>query len=47
MKTLLGIVICAVLFALFGVVRHRGCTGHCTGCGSACGRFEGESHHHV
>lgn len=46
MQTFIGIVICAVLFALFGLVRHRGCAGHCTGCNSACGRFERESHHH-
>jgi hypothetical protein len=47
MTSLLGIIICAALFALFAVVRPRGCTGHCTGCTSACERHEGEGDHHV
>lgn len=45
MQSILGIIICAILFALYGVVRHRGCTGHCTGCTSACGRAERLDHH--
>ena len=40
MHSVLGIIICAILFALYGVVRHRGCTGHCAGCTGACGRAE-------
>ena len=38
MQNVLGIIICAILFALYGVVRHRGCTGRCAGCTDACGR---------
>ena len=35
-----AIVICAALFALHGLLRHRGCTGHCAACNGACGRAE-------
>jgi len=45
MQSILGIIICAILFALYGVVRHRGCTGHCAGCTGACGRAERLDHH--
>lgn len=38
MQAIFGIIACAVLFALYGMVRHRGCTGHCAGCTGACGR---------
>lgn len=46
-STLLGILICAALFALYGLVPHRGCTGHCAGCTGSCGRhddLEGDAH---
>ena len=47
MQSILGIVICAILFALYGVVQYRGCSGHCTGCTSSCDRHETEGEHHV
>ena len=37
-QTIIAIVLCAGLFVLFGLVPHRGCTGHCTGCTGSCGR---------
>jgi hypothetical protein len=45
MDYLIGILVCALLFALYGVVQHRGCTGHCAGCTGACGRAERLDHH--
>jgi hypothetical protein len=41
-----GVLLCAGLFVLFGLLPHRGCTGHCTGCAGECGRrdIEGEDH---
>ncbi len=44
--TLIGILLCAGLFVLFGLVPYRGCTGHCAGCTGSCGRHadEGEQH---
>ena len=36
----------ALLFALFGAIKYRGCTGHCAGCTGACGRNT-EGDHHV
>jgi len=47
MQTALGIIVCAILFALYGLVGPRGCTGHCTGCTGSCGRLEDEGDHHV
>jgi len=47
MQTLLGVVICAILFALYGLVGNRGCTGQCAGCTGSCGRHEDEGEHHV
>jgi len=47
MQMVLGIILCAILFALAGVVRHRGCTGRCTGCTRSCGQFHDEGEHHV
>jgi hypothetical protein len=41
----LGVAGCAVLFALFGTIRYRGCTGHCSGCSGTCGRFQEDDHH--
>ena len=44
-QTLLGIVLAAALFMLYGLFPHRGCTGHCAGCDGACGRRdEGDQH---
>jgi hypothetical protein len=40
----LGIAGCAVLFALFGTIRHRRCTGRCAGCSGACDRFQENDH---
>ena len=37
-ETIIAMLLMAGLFVLFGVVKHRGCTGHCTGCTGACGR---------
>ncbi|MBK5255158.1 MAG: hypothetical protein JJE39_03920 [Vicinamibacteria bacterium] len=45
METVLGIVICAILFALFGLARPRSCAGHCAGCTSACAGFERHDRH--
>ena len=42
MQTILGIVLCAGLFVLFGLVPYRGCTGHCAGCTNSCGRYKNE-----
>ncbi len=39
-QTVVAIVLCAGLFALYGLVPHRGCTGHCAGCTGSCGRHE-------
>ena len=47
-RTVVAIVLGAVLFALAGLLPHRGCTGHCAGCTGSCGRLEdkaeGETH---
>ena len=44
--TLIGILLCAGLFVLFGLVPYRGCTGHCAGCTGSCGRHADEGEHH-
>ena len=46
MTSLLGILLGAILFALFALAGPRGCTGQCAGCPSACpGRHtEGDPH---
>jgi len=43
-KQVIGIIICAVLFALYGLLKPRGCTGHCTGCSNSCDSFKGHNH---
>ena len=43
-ETILGVVICAVLFVVFGLLPHRGCTGHCVGCTGSCGRYKEDIH---
>jgi len=45
LSTVIGIVMCAVLFALYGLVRSHGCNGHCHGCSNACVLHERPSHH--
>jgi hypothetical protein len=35
---IIAMVLMALLFALFGAIKYRGCTGHCEGCTGACGR---------
>lgn len=35
---IVAMVLMALLFVLFGAIKYRGCTGHCTGCTGACGR---------
>ena len=45
LSTIIGIVMCAVLFALYGLVRHHGCAGHCQGCSNACVFHERPLHH--
>jgi hypothetical protein len=45
MNTLIGIIVCAVLFALYGLVREHGCTGSCHGCSTgSCARTERHAH---
>ncbi len=44
MHTIIGIIMCAVLFALYGLVRNYGCAGHCHGCSNACARSERHAH---
>lgn len=48
MQVVLAVVIAAFLFALSGLLPHRGCTGHCAGCTGSCGRHDddGEFHAH-
>jgi len=47
-QAVLGVLLTAFLFALYGLLPHRGCTGHCAGCTGSCGRNEddGETHAH-
>ncbi|MBI3566964.1 MAG: hypothetical protein HY084_02015 [Gemmatimonadetes bacterium] len=49
-QILLAVAITALLFALHGLLPHRGCTGHCAGCTGqgACQRndHDGDSHAH-
>ena len=44
-EIIIGVVICAALFMLYGLLPHRGCTGHCAGCSASCWRFKGDDHH--
>jgi len=46
-QTVIAIVLCAGLFVLFGLLPHRGCTGHCAGCVGECGRRDNEGEDHV
>jgi hypothetical protein len=40
-ESALGIVIMAVLFTAFGLVRHKpGCSGNCAGCSGSCDNWE-------
>ena len=43
-ETILAVVISAVLFVVFGLLPHRGCTGHCAGCTGSCGRYKEDLH---
>lgn len=45
--TVLGIVLAAILFVIYGLLPHRGCTGHCAGCTGSCGRREEGDDHDV
>ncbi len=46
-KEIIGILVAVVLFAIYGLVPHRACTGHCEGCsGGSCDRWN-EGDHHV
>jgi len=47
MTSILGILLGAILFALFAVAGPRDCTGHCAGCSGACGRHKTEGDPHV
>ncbi|MDZ4390167.1 MAG: hypothetical protein U0974_10615 [Gemmatimonadales bacterium] len=40
----IGIGAMALLFALFALVRPRGCGGHCGGCSKDCAHHSGEDH---
>jgi len=45
MDAMIGTVLMALLFVLFGAIKYRGCTGHCAGCTGACGRHvDGDDH---
>jgi hypothetical protein len=44
MDAIVGIVLMALLFVLFGAIKYRGCTGHCAGCTGACGRYSDGDH---
>ena len=48
-QTIVAIVLGAILFAGFSLVRYRGCTGRCAGCSGSCGRREDhtEGDHHA
>jgi hypothetical protein len=43
-QLIIGVVLCAALFVLHGLLPHRGCTGHCAGCTGSCGRYHEEHH---
>jgi len=43
-QAVLAVVICAVLFVVYGLLPHRGCTGHCAGCTGSCGRYKEDLH---
>ena len=43
--TVIGIVLGALLFMLYGLFPHNGCTGHCAGCTGSCGRADPGDHH--
>lgn len=47
--TVIGIIIAAALFAVFGLLPHRStCNGHCSGCtGGSCDRWKEGDHHAV
>jgi hypothetical protein len=44
MTTVLSLIGFAVLFALFGAIRHRSGCGGCTGCSNACAARTKEHH---
>ena len=44
METIIGVVLMALLFALFGALKYRSCTGHCAGCTGVCGRHSEGDH---
>lgn len=44
-EVVVGVALAAGLFALFGAVGYRGCTGHCPGCAGTCDRFGGGDQH--
>lgn len=46
-STLLAMLLGAGLFVLYGLLPHRGCTGHCAGCTGTCGRGDAEGEDHV
>lgn len=45
MQAIIGVALCAVLFVLYGLLPHRGCTGHCAGCTGSCGRYKEDLDH--
>ena len=42
---LIGIGLMALLFVLAGVVRLKGCDGHCEGCSGSCGHYKEGGRH--
>jgi hypothetical protein len=44
MSYVAAILVAAVLFAAFGLVKPRSCDGACTGCSNNCKDFKGEHH---
>lgn len=45
MRTALSVVICAILFAVFGFMRRGRCDSPCAGCTGTCGRLKRVDHH--
>jgi len=46
LHTFIGIIICAILFALYGLVRTYGCNGSCQSCSTgSCARPARHAHH--
>ena len=40
--TVIAVALCAGMFVMFGLLPHRDCSGHCSGCGRSCERYDHE-----